>query len=276
MRDADALSLQGRAAFVMGGTTGIGRATAELLRARGAQVGVFGAGGSSPEDEIASQPGLQVFRGDGSVSAQVQEAIAQTVQAAGGLDMLVCAAAVHPYGTAVSTSEASWDRALAVNLKSMYLTAHHGVPHLLRRGGGAIVNVASNQGTACNPDVAAYAASKGAALAFTRSLAVDFGPQGVRANTVSPGPVDTPMLRAAAGQFGAGRGRDAVGIDAVGLDAVGLDAVYADWSQRLPLRRIACAEEIAELIVFLVSPQASFCTGADFVADGGLLAQLGF
>jgi meso-butanediol dehydrogenase/(S,S)-butanediol dehydrogenase/diacetyl reductase len=255
---------QGKVAFVMGGTTGIGRAAADLLVSRGARVSIFGTARSADgvDADLDDLPGeMAAFTGDGSVGSDVAAALDETARRFGGIDILICAAAIHPYGTAESTNELTWDRVMAVNVKSAYLVAHHGVCHLRRRGGGAIVNVASNQGSSTVPNLAAYATSKGALLAFTRSLAMDYGAENIRANTVSPGPIDTPLLRVAAEKFGGG---------------ASLDDVYADWGQKVPIRRIGQATEMAEVIAFLASDRASYVTGADFVADGGLLAKLGF
>ncbi|WP_448146087.1 SDR family NAD(P)-dependent oxidoreductase [Labrys miyagiensis] len=255
---------KGKCAFVMGGTTGIGRAAAELLAARGGRVALFGAPVSADNRDagLDSLPeGVVVFTGDGSQAAEVAAAMERTVAAFGGLDILVNSAAVHPYGTALETPESVWDRVMGVNVKSAFLTCHYGLPHLIARGGGAIVNVASNQGSANTAGLSAYATSKGAILAFTRTLAIDFGDRNIRANSVSPGPIDTPLLRVAAEKFGEGRERA---------------AVYRDWSAKVPIRRIGTPAEIAEVIAFLASDRASFVTGADYAADGGLLAKLGF
>jgi meso-butanediol dehydrogenase / (S,S)-butanediol dehydrogenase / diacetyl reductase len=259
-----AAEFEGKVAFVMGGTTGMGRATADLLRDRGAMVAIFGAPTSA--EGIAFDAGalgerMIAFIGDGSVANEVSNAIWRTVQSFGGLDILICAAGIHPHGTAETTSEDVWDRTFAVNMKSAYLTAHFGVPYLRQRGGGAIVNVASNQGTASNPNGAAYVATKGAVAAFSRSLAVDFGAKGIRANSVSPGPIDTPMLRVAARVNEEGRDRE---------------KIYAEAGKRLPLGRIGAPSEMAEVIAFLASDRASYVTGADVVADGGLLGSLRF
>lgn len=254
----------GKVAFVMGGTTGIGRAVADLFNARGAGVCIFGMSTSADGAEVRLSglpEGMTAITGDGSVAADVKAALDRTAAEFGGIDILVCAAATHPYGTVETTDEATWDRVMAVNVKSAYLVAHHGVAHLRRRGGGSIINVASNQGSATVPNLAAYATSKGALLAFTRSLAMDFGPDNIRANTVSPGPIDTPLLRVAAEKFRGGANRD---------------DVYKEWSQRVPIRRIGQPSEMAEVIAFLASERSSYVTGADFVADGGLLAHLGF
>ncbi|WP_220444889.1 SDR family NAD(P)-dependent oxidoreductase [Paraburkholderia sp. DHOC27] len=252
-------------AFVMGGGSGIGLAAARLMAARGAAVAIF----SDREDSIEAarrigeETGARAlgFVGDGAQAADVERAIHATAAAWGGLDIIVNSAAIHPYGDALSTDEATWDRTLQVNLKSMYLTAHTGIGFMIERGGGAIVNVASNQGSACSRNLSAYATSKGAILAFTRTLAMDFGARGIRANSVSPGPIATPMLQRAAELFGDGKT---------------LDETYRDWGKRVPLQRIGQPEELAEVVAFLAGPRSSYCTGADFVADGGLLANLGF
>ena len=255
---------EGKCVFIMGGTTGIGRAAAELLAERGARVALFGSDVSADQADAnldALPEDIPVFIGDGSQSAEVRAAVERTVQQFGGLDILINSAAVHPYGTALETPDHVWDRVMGVNVKSAYLTAHFGLPHLIARGGGAIVNVASNQGSANTAGLSAYATSKGALLAFTRTLAIDFGMHNIRANSVSPGPIDTPLLRIAAEKFGKGRDRQ---------------AVYGGWSESVPIRRIGAPREIAEVIAFLASDRASYVTGADYAADGGLLAKLGF
>jgi meso-butanediol dehydrogenase / (S,S)-butanediol dehydrogenase / diacetyl reductase len=258
------LEFANKLAFVMGGGSGIGLAAAKLMAARGAAVALF----SDHEDSIEAARQIAAtgaraigFVGDGSHATDVERAIKATAAEWGGLDIIVNSAAIHPYGDAVSTHEAIWDRTIQVNVKSMYLTAHFGIDLMVQRGGGAIVNVASNQGSACSRNLSAYATSKGAILAFTRTLAMDFGARGVRANSVSPGPIATPMLQRAAELFGEGQT---------------VDETYQEWGKRVPLQRIGQPEELAEVIAFLASPRSSYCTGADFVADGGLLANLGF
>ncbi len=191
----------------------------------------------------------------------MRAAIGGAVSAFGGLDIVVNTAAVHPYGTATTTDPDVWQRAMSVNIGSIYLTARYGIPEMVRRGGGAIVNVASVQGFACQENVAAYATTKGAIHTLTRSLALDYAGQGIRVNSVSPGSIRTPILeRAARGEGGS--------------DA-DVEAAYQRFGAAHPLGRIGEPEEVAELIAFLCSAKASFCTGADYRIDGGLTAGIG-
>jgi NAD(P)-dependent dehydrogenase (short-subunit alcohol dehydrogenase family) len=150
---------------------------------------------------------------------------------------------------------------MAVNIGSIYLTGHFGVPELRRRGGGAIVNLASVQGHACQQNVAAYVATKGAIHALTRAMALDHAADNIRVNSVSPGSVRTPMLAMAARKFD-------------GPDA-DVEATFRRFGAAHPLGRIAEAEEVAEMVAFLLSPRGGFCTGGDYLVDGGLTAGIG-
>jgi len=237
----------GKVALITG-TSGIARATLLRLAAAGAAV-------------LACGLRAVVVRADVADPGAVAGAVQAAVDAFGGLDIIVNAAAIHPFGTVEQTDPAGWARAMAVNVGSIHLTGHYGVPQLRRRGGGAIVNVASVQGHACQQGVAAYAASKGAIHALTRAMALDHAADGIRVNSVSPGSVRTPMLAHAARRFD---GEDA-----------DLDAVFARWGAAHPLGRIGEPEEVAEMIAFLAGPRGSFCTGADFRVDGGLTAGIG-
>ncbi|MBV9245142.1 MAG: SDR family oxidoreductase, partial [Methylobacteriaceae bacterium] len=152
------------------------------------------------------------------------------------------------------------DRVIDVNLKSIYLTGHFAIPYMIRRGGGAIVHIASVQGHACQRNVAGYAASKGAIHALTRSMALDHAKDNIRVNCVSPGSIRTPMLEFAARELG-GPGQ-------------GMEDRIVEFGTKHPMGRVGTIEEIAELIAFLAGPRCGFCTGADFLADGGLKAGL--
>jgi NAD(P)-dependent dehydrogenase (short-subunit alcohol dehydrogenase family) len=202
-----------------------------------------------------------VIDADVSVSDQVSDAVAAGVERFGGLDIIVNSAAVHPYGTAVSTDFDTWNKAMTVNVGSIYLTAHFGIPEMIKRGGGAIVNVASVQGFACQQNVAAYATTKGAIHTLTRALALDHAAAGIRVNSVSPGSIRTPILEKAA------RGENGTDAD--------VEAAYKRFGEAHPIGRIGEPEEVAELIAFLCSAKAGFCTGADYKIDGGLTAGIG-
>ncbi len=147
-----------------------------------------------------------------------------------------------------------------VNVKSMFLTSHFAVPEMRKRGGGAIVNVASVQGLATQTQVTAYSTSKSAVIGLTRTIAVDYAKFGIRANVVLPASIDTPMLRGAADLFRKERS---------------VDDLVTDWGKMHPLGRVGTAEEVAELIAFLASDRAAFITGAEYKVDGGMMAALG-
>ncbi|TPN89415.1 SDR family oxidoreductase [Mesorhizobium sp. CU2] len=259
MKDFD-----GKVALVTG-TTGIGLATARRLAAGGAAIIACGIDRAANAEMKTQLDGVGaaalVVETDVSVSDQVRDAVAAGVAQFGGLDVIVNSAAVHPYGTATTTDWETWNRAMTVNVGSIYLTAHFGIPEMIKRGGGAIVNVASVQGFACQQNVAAYATTKGAIHTLTRSLALDYAAAGIRVNSVSPGSIRTPILERAA-RVDQGSDTD-------------VEEAFKRFGAAHPLGRIGEPEEVAELIAFLCSSKAGFCTGADYKIDGGLTAGLG-
>ncbi len=248
----------GKAALVTG-TSGIARATALRLAASGAAVLACGIDPDA-NAALASEPNVTVRFADMTVPEDVASSVAAAVATFGGLDIIVNCAAVHPFGTVVETDLATFLQCMAVNVGSIHLTGHFGIPELRLRGGGAIVNVASVQGHACQQGVAAYAASKGAIHALTRAMALDHAGDNIRVNSVSPGSVRTPMLATSARRFD---GEDA-----------DLDATFRRFGRSHPLGRIGEPEEVAEMIAFLVGPRSAFCTGGDYLVDGGLLAGI--
>jgi NAD(P)-dependent dehydrogenase (short-subunit alcohol dehydrogenase family) len=249
---------------IVTGTTGIGRAIAKRLASGGASVVALGIDAAANR-ELQQQSdavglALRVELCDVSQPEQVQAAVAETAARLGGLDFIVNCAAFHPFGNAVETDPETWNRCMAVNLGSSYLLAHFGIPEMKKRGGGSIVIVASVQGHACQHGVAAYAASKGGLHSLTRALALDHAGDGIRVNSVSPGAIRTPMLEISAGHFS---------------PDLPVDQVVARFGSAHPLGRVGTAEEVAELAVFLLSDRSAFCTGADYLVDGGLLAGIG-
>ncbi|WP_457579723.1 SDR family NAD(P)-dependent oxidoreductase [Ensifer canadensis] len=254
----------GKVALVTG-TSGIGLASAVRLATAGAQVLACGndAAANQTFDQIAQERGLAMASrlADVSVEAEVAAAVAEVVSRHGGLDIVVNAAAVHPFGTVLDTSFEIWNRCLSVNVGSIYLTGRFAIPEMSKRGGGAIVNISSVQGHNCQQNVAAYVATKGAIHALTRAMALDHADARVRVNSVSPGSVRTPLLSLAARTYGG--------------EGVSEEEAFARFGAAHPIGRIGEPEEVADLVAYLASDRAAFITGSDFRIDGGLTAGIG-
>jgi meso-butanediol dehydrogenase / (S,S)-butanediol dehydrogenase / diacetyl reductase len=253
------MEFSGKVAVVTG-TSGIGRATAKRLATAGAKVFALGID-EAANAELAKVSGIKVITCDVSDSDAVSTAY-DAIAAAGRLDIIVNAAAIHPYGDAVETSPEVFANCLAVNAGSIHLTAHLGVPLMRKAGnGGVIVNLSSVQGHACQAGVMAYVASKGAIHAMTRAMALDFAKDKIRVVSVSPGSVRTPILELAARTF-----------DGPNAD---IEDVFRRFGEAHPIGRIGEPEEVAEFIAYLCSDKAGFITGSDHVIDGALTAALG-
>ena len=254
---------EGKVALVTG-TTGIGRAIAERFARGGAAVVCCGIDRAANEAlaRHAERQGLNlnVQACDVADADAVRSMVASTVDHFGGLDIIANAAAIHPFGNVVETDPENWNRCMAVNVGSVFLLAHFGIPEMKKRGGGAIINLASVQGYACQRGVAAYATSKGAIQSLTRALALDHAQDNIRVNSISPGSIRTPMLARSAAHFS---------------PEAPVEEVFARFGAAHPLGRIGTPEEVAELAAFLASDKAAFCTGGDYLVDGGLLAGIG-
>jgi NAD(P)-dependent dehydrogenase (short-subunit alcohol dehydrogenase family) len=252
--------LDGVTAIVAGGGSGIGQAVVARFAEHGAVVefvDINAAAVAETERELRAR-GLDVSGHVADVSDPDQvSAFAEKVAGRrGGVGALVNSAGIQRYGTVETTSWQTWDEVFAVNVRSMFLLAKHAVPLMRRNGGGVIVNVSSGQAVASQRNVVAYTASKGAISAMTRAMAVDHAAEGIRVNTIVPGSVDTPMLRASA--------------RAIAPDDT--DRVIGEWGSEHPIGRVGQPAEIADACVFLASPLASYVTGAELRVDGGLLA----
>ena len=252
-------ALSGRSFVVTGGALGIGGGIADAAAAAGANVLVVdrdaGAGRARVE-RIAAAGGAAAFlQADLATHDGCRAAVGEAVAVFGAVDVLCNNVGIQPpasYATAEETTEEMWDLVMAVNVKSYFLTAKYAIPHMRRRGGGVIINIASVQGLQSAPLVPAYAASKGAVLSLTRQLAIDYARENIRALAVCPGSIDTPLLRAAAA-----------------MQDGDVERTVRDWGRAHPLGRTGQPEDIASVVVFLAGPGASFMTGEYVCVDGG-------
>jgi meso-butanediol dehydrogenase/(S,S)-butanediol dehydrogenase/diacetyl reductase len=244
--------LDQRVVLVTGAASGIGAATAGLLLNVGARVVAVDWDEAGLVRAFSGQENVVAVRADASAEDDVRDAIAHCQEMFGRLDGVVANAAVTRAGTAEEMDPATWDLIMAVNLKSVYLAAHFGIPVLRASGGGSFVAVASQVGLVGYPRNVAYCAAKGGVINLIRALAIDHAHEGVRFNSVCPGPIDTPML-------------------AEGFRQTGETATVAGG--RVPMSRVGTPMEIATVIAFLLSPASSYTTGAAWVSDGGYTAQ---
>ncbi len=250
------MRLEGKVAIITGGSSGIGRATAELFAKEGAQVVV------ADYNARAGQEVVQAIKGTGgdalfvevdvSDAAQVQRMVQAALEAYGGVDILFNNAAVLIFGTVLDTSEEAWRRVMDINLTGVFLCSKAVIPHLIERGGGAIINMSSSTGAHDgNGNAAAYVTSKGGVTLLTRCMAIDHAKDNIRVNAIAPGPTDTPMLRGAMSP-----------------------EQLAAFATTFPMKRLGQPEELAHAALFLASDEASFVTGAVWAVDGGQTAQV--
>ncbi len=242
----------GKVVVVTGGEAGIGSATITRMAAEGARTVSL----DLKQTDRHTSPDCLRLVCDVSKAAEVERAFEQINHELGGVDILVNNAGLQHYGTVLDTSEAEWDHVMGVNVKSAFLCAKSAIPMMLARRGGVIINLSSVQAFHTQKSVAPYTTSKTALLGLTRSIAVDFAPT-VRCVAVCPGTVDTPMLRRA-----------------IGLSP-DPEAVFAECQHMHLGQRVGTAEEIAGLIAYLASDEASFINGQYIRIDGGLGISIG-
>jgi NAD(P)-dependent dehydrogenase (short-subunit alcohol dehydrogenase family) len=259
-REEFEMDLQRKVVVVTGGASGIGRASCFAFEREGAAVVIVDVDrecGQRVAQRIRGHGGRAMFiHADVSSEQEVADIVKPVVRAFGGIDVLVNGAGVGHSGTVVEDMPKAWDEVIGVNLRSVYLCSHFLIPELLKRPMAAIVNVGSVQSCAAAPRSAAYVASKFGLLGLTKAMAVDHGPK-VRVNAVLPGSVDTALFRS-------------------GLPVGSKASMRAirEAERKHILGRIAAAEEVAEVIVFLASGRASFITGAGVLVDGGMTARV--
>ncbi|MGQ0669671.1 MAG: SDR family NAD(P)-dependent oxidoreductase [Actinomycetota bacterium] len=254
----EVVRLEKKVAIVTGGGTGIGAAIVRRFAAEGASVVVTGRR-PGPIHEVARETGAVAIAGDAADAAHVADAVGAALDRFGGLDVVVANAGVGFGGRAGDVTDESWRRTIEVNLNAPMQLVRASLPALIDRGAGSIVLVSSISAFVSGTDSAAYNASKAALGGLARSIAVDYGKFGIRANALCPGWVRTPM---ADGQM-----------DKLGMAGeISREEAYRAATANVPLRRAADPDEIATCCLFLASDEASFVTGAALIADGGSMA----
>jgi glucose 1-dehydrogenase len=246
------MSLSGKVAIITGGTSGVGRATAERFVSEGARVVVVGRDADHGAETVAALlaivPDCALFvAADIGQTSDIAAVVNAAVARFGRIDILVNNAATMTFTPILELAEADWDRVLDVNLKAAFLLAKHAVPHMA--SGGAIVNVSSVHAVSTSAGVVPYAASKGGLEAFTRGLAVELKPRGIRVNAVRLGAIDTPMLWS--------------------------NPNVKSGAEQIDPSKVGTPANAAAAILFLAAPDAAFVTGAVLEVDGGRLASLG-
>lgn len=247
-----------KVALVTGGAKGIGEAAVKAFSAEGAAVVIADIDEAAGGALAQSLPKATFVKTDVTKMLDAQCAVQTAIDTYGGLDALFSNAGIQTYGRIEDTTEDDYERGMGVNFKGHVWMCKYAVPALRARGGGAIVCTSSVQALATQQTVAIYAASKAATLALVKAISMDHAHEGIRINAVLPGSVDTPLLRGAA----------------EALDPGHADAVIATWGKTHPIGRVIKPEEVAKLVLFLCSEDASVITGAQYLVDGGLMAKI--
>jgi NAD(P)-dependent dehydrogenase (short-subunit alcohol dehydrogenase family) len=255
--------LEGKVCLITGAASGMGRVAAALFCAEGARVALADVSEDAGEEAAeraraaGGAAGGEAFfvRCDVTDERAVAAALGETVRRYGRLDALYNNAGImlEQDRSVLDTDEWVWDRTLAVNVKGIYLCCRHGIPELIRGGGGSVINIASFVAlVGCSVPQDAYTASKGAVIALTKSLAVQFGPQGVRSNAICPGPIETPLMT-----------------EWLLKDPEAKRVRLA----RNPTGRFGRPEDIVQLAIYLASDESRWTNGAALVVDGGITSN---
>ena len=257
-RATQLLSLAGKVAMVTGAASGIGRGISLRLAEMGALVAVLDIDevkGRETTAEIEVQAGQAVFlKCDVRSATDCHRAVQAVVERADKIDILCNCAGIAIRKDVVELTEEEWDLALDVTLKGIYLLSREVVPHMTRGGGGSIINIGSGWSLKGGPRAASYCAAKGGTVNLTRAMAIDHGKHNIRVNCVCPGDVETPMLLRECAQLGED-----------------VPAFMREAANR-PLARVGTPDDVANAVLFLVSPMSSWITGTALVVDGGGLA----
>jgi len=252
------LSLEGKVAVITGAGSGIGRGIALRLSEMGAAVVILDIDsekGEATVRTITERAGRALFEKCDVRSAEdCRSATEKTITAFGRIDILCNNAGVVIRKTVVDLKEGEWDVALDVTLKGIFLLSREAIPHMVKNGGGVIINTGSGWALKGGPQAASYCAAKAGVLNLTKAMAIDHGKDSIRVNCVCPGDVDTPMLHSECAQLGEDK------------------ATFLRDAASRPLARVGRPEDVANAVLFLASPMAEWITGACLVVDGGGLA----
>ncbi|MBI4368838.1 MAG: SDR family oxidoreductase [Elusimicrobia bacterium] len=245
------MRLKNKICLITGAASGMGRAACDIFYQEGAKIIAM----DVREPEKKFHDGIFFIKADVGNSQEVSHAINEGVQHFGGLDVLYNNAGIflETDRSVVETEPGTWEKTLDVNAKGIYLVCKYGIPHLIKRGSGSIINIASFVAlVGCSVPQDAYTASKGAVLALTKSLAVQFGPKGIRANAICPGPIETPLLT----QW-----------------LLKKPAEKAKRLNRIPMGRFGQTKDIVYAALYLASDESSWTNGASLVVDGGITSN---
>jgi len=252
------MKLQGKIALITGGGTGIGTAVAKRFVDEGAKVCITGRR-KEMLDKVAKsfpQGSVTTCPGDVSEDEDVARMVETTVKFGGKLDVLVNNAAISVQGPVADLDCAVWRKVISVNLTGPFMLMQAAIPHMIKAGGGSIINIASVGGLRCLPGFPAYCSSKAGLIMLTQQVALDYGAHNIRCNAVCPGGIKTDMTEKDFGQFG----------KMLGMDT---DAYFDLISAELPLKRFGEPKEMGGICTFLASDDSSFMTGAALVIDAG-------
>jgi meso-butanediol dehydrogenase/(S,S)-butanediol dehydrogenase/diacetyl reductase len=254
------MNLNGKVALITGGGTGLGAAIARRFVADGAKVCIAGRRKEVLDRVAASLPpeSVAVCPGDVSRHEDVDRMVKTTLAIGGKLNVLVNNAGMdqNPPANVVDIDPEVWQKVIAVNLTGPFFTMRAAIPHMIRNGGGSIINVSSVAGIRSIPNMPAYVSSKGGLITLTQQVALDFGPHKIRCNVICPGSVQTAMFEDAMRHFTKKLGTD-------------LQGVFSFFTKDVPLRRLASPDEIGSICSFLASDESSFVTGVVLPTDGG-------
>ncbi len=252
------MKLKGKVVLITGGGTGIGNAIAERFVVEGAKICISGRRQEMLDKVARSLPAGNVATCPGDVTKykDVERMVETALKFGGSLDVVVNNAGIDPGGTVTDVDVELWRQVIEINLTGAFLVMKAAIPHMIRGGGGSIINISSLSGLRCLPGMAAYCSSKAALIMLTKQAALDYGPFKVRCNAVCPGATRTAMLENALSPLAQTLSTD-------------VDGVFARISSNVPLRRVAAPNEISGICSYLASDDSSFMTGSVLLIDGG-------